>query len=165
MLHNVNFIFHIMTSFSQLYLYLSNHTEMLIDRCTNILTSCTRPSSEAPLSQRISCVCVCVCVEMTRKICQINVTGNSLLYWSHTTYCSSEHTHLQTAHCLDTSADVMWITLSLYLSLITHCQIFKVRPESPDCRVTADWQKCTAPHILAITVSKRKAKAVIAEWA
>ena len=45
------------------------------------------------------------------------------------------------------------------------CQIFKVRPESPDSTVVADWQNAPCHYILAASTTKWKAKAVMAEWA
>jgi hypothetical protein len=78
-----------------------------------------------------------------------------LLYCPHTAECTPQHTH--TVRCLDTSEEVARITLSLYLPLITRCHICKVKPESPDSRVAADWQNAPRHYIVA----KQKAKAGI----
>jgi hypothetical protein len=100
MLHNLHFIFHIMTFLAQLYLSLSNNTQVYHDPCTNISMSCTRPSSEAPSSQRILGGGTTM-TTMTRKICQISPSLKSvhlMLLRAHTLTDCSLLGYLQGSH-------------------------------------------------------------------
>ena len=84
--------------------------------------------------------------DTTRKICQIEVTENSLLYCSRVTRCS---TTPQTF----TSCPLPWYFRKsrvdkVILNLLNHAlPKFKVSPVSPEWRVEADWLKSAAPQM------------------
>ena len=83
-------------------------------------------------------------MKTTGKIRQIEGTENRLFYCSQVIWCSAS------AHTL-TSCPLPWYFQksrvdNIFLSFFNHTlPKFKVRPVSPDCRVEADWLKCTAP--------------------
>lgn len=102
---------------------------------------CTWPSNELPSQRILMCVCVCVggddiedmpnpCYRKQPPLLNLMFTIAPPL-----PYCSLP--------------GYLWrsrLNNAFFVSfLIKRCQIFKFRPQLPDCWVTDEWRKCTVP--------------------
>jgi hypothetical protein len=113
---------------------------------TNTTKFCTRSSSHPSSSQELS-----KAMETTRKVRQIEVTENNVLYCSPVAWCSTiVHKFISCSlpwYFRKSRVDnVFW---SFFNQALPE---FKVRSVSPGFTVEAEWLKCAAPQTLSYSV-------------